>query len=92
VDNLDEMLDTLKVNCYPLRIECAHRLELEEDNFIKDLFGRSVPAGEYFKVDISIEAIRDERDPPVKCVRFLLALSARADLISIRFLLLILIV
>jgi hypothetical protein len=62
MDNLDELLDTLKVNCYPLRIECAHRLELEEDNFIKDLFGRSVPAGEYFKVDISIMVSTEEHD------------------------------
>jgi len=72
VDNLDELLDALKVNCYPLRIECAHRMDIEGDTTyagslavngsVKDLFGRSVPAGEYFKVDISIMVSTQEHD------------------------------
>lgn len=62
MNNLDELLDNLKTNCYPLGIECAHRLEIEGDSRSRDLFGRLVQPGEYFKVDISIMVSTEEHD------------------------------
>jgi hypothetical protein len=42
---------------------------------------------DFASTNIIVEAIRDERDPPVRSRMLFLASSARADLISIRFLL-----